>query len=96
MRILERERGWVRHAYGVLEQITALASFRTITRLNNNFVRKANAQAIRSRQLEVELAARAYQLEKGDRPKRLTDLVPTYLKSIPLDPIAGTNLMYRP
>jgi hypothetical protein len=35
-------------------------------------------------------------LEKGERPKRLADLVPVYLKTIPQDPGTGTNMAYYP
>jgi hypothetical protein len=94
--VLERERIWVRHAYGLLEQIGILTRIGEVKRMNNNFASRANGQTTRSRQLEVELAVRAYQLEHGDRPKQLVDLVPTYLRSIPQDPITGTNLVYRP
>jgi hypothetical protein len=44
--------------------------------------------------LLIQLAARAYELEKGERPKRLTDLVPAYLNTIPQDPLTGTNVAY--
>jgi hypothetical protein len=42
--------------------------------------------------LMVDLAARAYQLEKGKPPTSAADLVPEYLKSIPQDPVTGGNL----
>jgi hypothetical protein len=35
-------------------------------------------------------------LEKGERPKSLAALVPAYLKSIPQDPLTGTNMAYHP
>jgi len=43
----------------------------------------------------LTLAARAYELEKGQPPKNLAALIPSYLKSLPLDPDTGTNLVYR-
>jgi hypothetical protein len=46
--------------------------------------------------LLVQLAARAYELENGKRPKSLADLVPAYLKTIPQDPGTGTNIAYSP
>ena len=47
-------------------------------------------------QLLIDLAARAYELEKGHRPASLADLVPDYLKAIPQDPVTGTNMVFPP
>jgi hypothetical protein len=40
-------------------------------------------------------AARVYQLEHGELPDSLEDLVPGYLGSIPIDPINGLPVRYR-
>jgi hypothetical protein len=48
------------------------------------------------RRLSVELAARAYELEKGHPPSSLSDLVPDYLTAIPQDPLTGTNMVFSP
>ena len=40
----------------------------------------------------LNLAVRAYELEKGERPKDITVLAPEYLKAVPQDPLTGTNL----
>jgi len=57
---------------------------------------KVTTQQTRSRALLIQLAARAYELEKGGRPKSLADLVPAHLKTIPQDPQSGTNMAYYP
>jgi len=44
------------------------------------------------RHVAIELAAREYQLEHGQRPARLADLVPKYLPAIPKDPVSGGAL----
>jgi hypothetical protein len=46
--------------------------------------------------LLIDLAARAYELDKGHRPANLADLVPDYLKAVPQDPFTGTNMVYLP
>jgi hypothetical protein len=46
--------------------------------------------------MTVDLAARAYELERGTPPKSFADLVPAYLKAVPHDPLTGTNLAYSP
>jgi competence protein ComGC len=55
-----------------------------------------NKQVAQTRQLLIDLAARAYELDKGHRPANLNDLVPDYLKAIPQDPLTGTNMTYTP
>ena len=44
----------------------------------------------------IDIAARAYELEKGQRPKSVAELVPDYLKAVPKDPLTGTNMVLRP
>jgi hypothetical protein len=46
--------------------------------------------------LTLDLAARAYELDKGHPPANLTDLVPDYLKAVPQDPFTGANMIYSP
>ncbi len=47
------------------------------------------------RLLQTDLAIRAFQKEQGKRPETLTDLVPKYLDSVPLDPFGDGPLSYR-
>ncbi len=42
------------------------------------------------------LAVERYRLAKGRLPETLTDLVPEYLGSVPLDPFDGAALRYQP
>ena len=44
------------------------------------------------RQAMLDFAARAFELEAGEKPVSVTNLVPAYLKTIPRDPVTGTNL----
>jgi hypothetical protein len=54
--------------------------------------RKLNAEEQKTRRLILDLAARAYQLDKGHPPASTVDLVPEYLKAVPQDPVTGSNL----
>jgi hypothetical protein len=58
--------------------------------------RKFKEQQLKTRQLLIGLAARAYELDKGHHPASPADLVPDYLKAIPQNPLTGTNLVYSP
>ena len=55
--------------------------------------RKFEAQELKTRQLIIDLAARAYKLDKGHPPASAADLAPEYLKAVPKDPITGTNIV---
>jgi hypothetical protein len=94
--ILARERAWARRTWGFKGQIARLVMFKSLKQSEQGWVAKGKAQQTRTRSLLVQLAARAYELEKGKRPKSLADLVPVYLKTIPQDPGTGTNMAYHP
>jgi len=49
----------------------------------------------RLRCLQALLAIERYRAERGDLPASLTDLVPAYMPSVPLDPFDGCELRYR-
>ncbi len=57
---------------------------------------KFDAQEQKPRRLMLDLAARAYQLDKGHPPASAADLVPDYLKAVPQDPVTGKNLKLSP
>lgn len=67
-------------------------------------IRQANATAFRKFQLQlkqdrtltIELAARAYELEKGQPPTDVKELVPVYLKAVPKDPFSDADMTISP
>ena len=93
--IVRQERAWARRIWGFKGQIARMFTFKTLRRIEQKWVSKANAQQTRTRLLLIQFAARAYELEKGERPKSLADLVPAYLKAIPQDPLTRTNMVFR-
>jgi len=92
--ILARERAWSRRAYGLKGQIVRMVTYKSLRQTEQRVVSKVNSIQVREQVLLVQLASRAYELEKGERPKGLVDLVPAYLKTIPQDPVTGTNMAY--
>ena len=94
--IWARERAWARRAYGVKGRIMRLVMFRTLKQSEKRVNAKLKTHQTRIQALLIQLAARAYELEKGERPKSLADLVPAYLKANPHDPLTGTNMAYHP
>jgi hypothetical protein len=68
--------------------VLSLDSWRT----RQHFKAKYYQAELRRRHAMLAFAARAYELEAGEKPKSLTNLVPVYLKAIPQDPLTRTNL----
>ena len=94
--IMRQERAWARRVWGLKGQVVRLVMFTTLKQSEQRWMTKMKAQQTRTQSLLVQLATRAYELEKGERPKGLADLVPVYLKTIPLDPGTGSNMTYHP
>jgi hypothetical protein len=93
--ILAQERAWYQRA-GLRERIAHWVNFKAERAVERSFVQKAKGEASRVRQLMLRLAARSYELDHQIAPGGFTNLVPTYLKAIPLDPFTGSNMVYRP
>jgi hypothetical protein len=64
----------------------------SLTKSENRF----NEQSLKTRHLLLQLAARAYELEKGAKPTNVSELVPDYLKAVPADPVTHSKLTFRP
>jgi hypothetical protein len=95
--VMQQERGWSRRAYpGMRHELVRVMSRHSLNKAFQKAEQKFDQQELKTRQLTVALAARAYELEKGKPPATLTDLVPDYLKAVPQDPVTGTNLVYTP
>jgi hypothetical protein len=92
--MLARERAWNRRAYSLKGRILQIINFRSVKQLEQRSVAKLTTQQTREQVLLIQLASRAYELEKGERPKTLGELVPAYLKAIPQNPVTGTNMSY--
>jgi hypothetical protein len=45
-----------------------------------------------TRLLAIQLAARAFSMERGSRPRNITNLVPDFIPSLPVDPATGRPL----
>ena len=95
--VIQQERAWSRRAYpGIKYRWSKLVMYSSLKKAHQAGERKFNKRQLMTRQLLVDLAARAYELENGRRPASLTDLVPEYLKAVPKDPASGANLILTP
>ncbi|MGA3284498.1 MAG: hypothetical protein ABSD57_08575 [Verrucomicrobiota bacterium] len=95
--VMQQESAWSRRAYpGIKYRLGELVMSSSLKKALQGGERKFNKQQLIARQLLIDLAARAYELDKGHAPTSVADLVPDYLKAVPQDPVTGTNLVYSP
>ncbi|MCX6928172.1 MAG: hypothetical protein NT154_33925 [Verrucomicrobia bacterium] len=92
--VLANERSWARRTFGFKGLVAGLIQFKSLKQTEQRVAAKLTAQQTAARHMLIQLAARAYELEKGERPKSLAELVPAYLKTIPQDPLTRTNMAY--
>jgi hypothetical protein len=93
--ILGQERAWARRTFGFKGQILRLVTFKQLKQGEQRWAGKVTAHETRTRQLLIQLSTRAYELERGEPPKNLNDLVPGYLKAIPRTPLTEQSQQNR-
>ena len=95
--VMRQERDWSHRTFpGIRYQLSAIIMHNTLNKAYQTAEQNFEKQQFKTRQLMLEFAARAYELEKGQPPASAADLVPDYLKAIPQDPLTGTNMVYSP
>ena len=90
--VVQQERSWSRRTFGWRGRFSALVMRGSLRQSEQKMIAKLQAQQKAERFLLIGLAARAYESEKGQRPKIVGDLVPGYLKSVPQDPLTGASM----
>ena len=95
--IMQAETTWSRRTYtGLRYEIMRLMGGKSLKAALIKAKLKFDEEQLKSRQLILQLAARAFTLEKGRPPVNAADLVPDYLKTIPQDPFTRTNIVFPP
>jgi hypothetical protein len=92
--VLLNEAEWVRRTVPVWQRLPSMIpieSLNPVKRVQRALVQKCNQSEIRFKRLIIDLALRAYELDRGQRPKCLNELVPDYLEAVPVDPATGTE-----
>jgi len=69
---------------------------RSVKASEQALIQKISAAQTTRRALLLKLAARAYELETGNRPTSALELVPAFLRALPKDSESGTNLVLHP
>ena len=95
--VVQQENDWSRRTFrGLGYEIARLRAQKELRTSMQKAGKKFNGQIQKTRQLIIDLAARAYTLDKGHPPASAADLVPNYLKAVPQDPFTGTNMVFFP
>lgn len=95
--VIQQERDWSRRTFpGIRYELVRLMTRNSLNKVYQSAEQKFENQQCKTRQLIINLAARAYELDKGHLPANLSNLAPDYLKTIPQDPFTGTNMVYLP
>ena len=98
--VMKNEKEWVRRSHSIYRRVggsfARLFNIGSIKQLMQKAEQKFQTQGQKRRTLLIGIAARAYEMEKGQPPKTASDLVPDYLKEIPQDPISWTNMVLKP
>jgi hypothetical protein len=94
---MQQENDWSRRTFtGIRYEIFRLMNRESSGEIFKKTKQKFQEQQLKTRQLLIDLAVRAYELDKGKPPASLADLVPDYLKAVPQDPFTETNMVYSP
>jgi hypothetical protein len=82
--VFEQERQHTRRTYGLRGEIYRLANYRSRRISEQKLAQRLNGQQNRTEAFLIRLASRAYELDKGEAPKSVAELVPNYLKRVPV------------
>lgn len=91
--LVRQEDLWIRRTFGASSVVVEFIVHRQLKQRNGlRAQRSYQAEQLKLRRLELDLASRAYELDKGRRPASTADLVPEYLKAVPKSPATGKPL----
>ncbi len=95
--VMWQEHYWSHKAFpGIGSQIMRMMQYNSLKKTYATSKHDFEMQQAITRQLAIDFATRAYELDKGQPPAKVTDLATNYLQTIPIDPTTGTNMVYLP
>jgi hypothetical protein len=95
--VMWQEQYWRHKAFpGIGHMVMRIMQYWELKRINQAGERRLEHHETETRQLAIDFATRAYELDKGHPPAKVTDLATNYLQTIPIDPATGTNMTYLP
>jgi len=95
--VMQQERAWsYRTFFGWRRELARLMEHHKMKQTYEKLDSHLKERHLATRRLIIDLAGRAYELDKGHPPASAAELVPEYLKAVPQDPVSGTNMVYSP
>ena len=89
--MIHQEKTWARRTYGWRYYMHPVVNAQARHRAG-----VITVESDRTRKLMITLAACAFELDHGAKPKNMNDLVPNYLKTVPKDAFTGHDMTYPP
>lgn len=94
--VLRRDREWSDSTTGPFRSMWLRMTIRqAIRKADQQFEKRSKQYTAALRLLICDLAIRLHQLEKGDPPNDLRDIVADQLTAVPLDPFSNVPFIYR-
>src|ERR1044071_4505749 len=96
---LRTEREWSRRNFSFIERLWSgipIPAWNRGRAARQSFRRKIYGVQLQTRQAMIDLAVRAFELDRNRYPAGLENLVPEYPAGAPVDPGTGSNMTYRP
>jgi len=90
--LLRRDRRWTRQNAGLRGRIWLVLNWNKVRQTEQKVVQSFKDMQNTRRQLMIDLAAGAYELNTGKRPVAVSELVPKYLKAVPVDAHTGVAI----
>jgi hypothetical protein len=98
-RLAAREWAWTREGHGwsgrFAGAMAAWAGVRMTDWHERLFDRSTRQRDVRARLLRADLAVRLHRHDQKRLPDALSQLVPRYFSTVPIDPFSGQPLVYR-
>ncbi len=93
--VMRRQNVWMRRACDWREKLARLIQFRERLEGKRRFKDRIQRIELQTRVVMLDLAVRAYEVEKGERPNSIDAVVPAYLRELPDDPLLRSNVVSR-
>jgi hypothetical protein len=87
--VIENERRWSARSYGLIDRLGSILMRQALAKRRATFTTRYREIWKRTQRLEVRLASRACELESGRWPANPGELIPQYLKRLPVNPDSG-------
>jgi hypothetical protein len=91
-RILQTEQSWRHARFGLVARVMPMLDRKSEGQRQSDFLQRHQETVRATRRLLLNLAIRAWSNQNGRAPKDASEIVPSFLKAIPLDPKTGAPI----